>query len=269
MNMKPVIRKLFYTMLVLIIGGGVLTLLIAANGNKKNNTCAGHLINITRSNQVSIISEEDVLRRVEGLIGGIPRSRKLDQFDLRSLESVISKNPWTKTAELWFDSKNILHIKVSEKKPVARVITREGNAFYLDEELNQLPLSPAFSLRLPVFTGFPERQKPSKKDSLLMKEIISISAVIHKNEFWKAQVSQVDITSDKEFEMIPLVGDHVVKFGSADNIEEKFERLFIFYKNVMSRTGMNAYSVVDVRFEGQVVARRKDKKTIKNFPINN
>ena len=58
--------------------------------------------------------------------------------------------------------------------------------------------------------------------------------------------------------MIPVVGNHMVKLGNGENIEQKFNRLFIFYKQVLSKTGFDKYKTIDVQYAGQVVASKKD-----------
>src|SRR4030095_10723863 len=74
--------------------------------------------------------------------------------------------------------------------------------------------------------------------------------------FWMSQVAQVDITPERKFEMIPVVGNHTVKLGDGENIGEKFRRLMIFYQQVLSKTGFERYKLIDVQYKGQVVASR-------------
>jgi cell division protein FtsQ len=61
-----------------------------------------------------------------------------------------------------------------------------------------------------------------------------------------------------EFEMIPVVGNHIIKLGNGQDIAQKFNRLFIFYKEVLSRTGFNKYKTIDVRYAGQVIGGKSE-----------
>lgn len=79
---------------------------------------------------------------------------------------------------------------------------------------------------------------------------------INNDDFWKAQVAQVDVNSEGEFDMMPLVGNHMVKLGNGENVAKKFNRLMVFYKQVLSQAGFNKYRLIDVRFKGQVVASK-------------
>jgi cell division protein FtsQ len=116
------------------------------------------------------------------------------------------------------------------------------------------------SARVPVFTNFPDKKRLSAKDSLLLHDIKKTAWFILNDPFWMGQVEQIDITDCGfkcwSFEMVPTVGNHFVKLGSGDDIERKFQRLFVFYKQVMSRTGFNKYNFVDVQFAGQVIGSK-------------
>ncbi len=56
--------------------------------------------------------------------------------------------------------------------------------------------------------------------------------------FWMAQVAQIDITAERTFEMTPVVGNHLVKLGNGEDMDKKFHRLMVFYKQVLSKTGL-------------------------------
>jgi cell division protein FtsQ len=71
-----------------------------------------------------------------------------------------------------------------------------------------------------------------------------------------AQISQVDITGKRTFEMIPTIGNHVIEFGDGSNCDQKFKRLFIFYKQVLSKTGMERYARINVKYDKQVIGVR-------------
>ncbi len=72
-----------------------------------------------------------------------------------------------------------------------------------------------------------------------------------------AQAAQIAITHSREFEMIPTVGNHLVELGDASNLEEKFGRLMVFYKQVLSRAGMDKYERIKVQYDKQVVGVKK------------
>jgi len=116
------------------------------------------------------------------------------------------------------------------------------------------------SARVLVFTGFPDKKVLTQKDSLLLNDVKTVAQFISKDSFWTSQASQIDITPERNFEMIPVIGNHLVKIGDAENLDQKFHRLFLFYNNVLSKTGFDKYRIIDAQYEGQIVAVRKGEK---------
>ena len=72
-----------------------------------------------------------------------------------------------------------------------------------------------------------------------------------------AQIAQVNIEPNGTFQMVPTLGDHLVLLGSVDQLEDKLNRLFTFYKKVWLGAGVNAYQFIDCRFDHQVIALKK------------
>jgi cell division protein FtsQ len=68
-----------------------------------------------------------------------------------------------------------------------------------------------------------------------------------------AQVSQIDIQPDRTFDMIPVVGNHIIEFGDGTDYDKKFKRLLLFYQQVLSKTGMDVYQKVNVQYARQVI----------------
>jgi cell division protein FtsQ len=205
--------------------------------------------------------EEKEIMRVLNSNGSLV-GQPIESINLQMLERRLEKDKWIRNAELFFDNNNVLQVKVEERIPIARIFNIAGNSFYIDSAGKQLPLSDV-SIRVPMFTGFPSLgNKWSTKDSAMISSIKNLATFINADEFWNAQVSQVDITPQRTFEMIPTLGNHVVRLGRATDLEEKFGRLYTFYKQVWTKVGLEKYATIDVQFNGQVIATRKGAWTI-------
>ncbi len=257
----------------LVIGGGMLVLLIAAMGKQKKNTCTGYSIIIKDGrNEKYFLSETDIMQLLKTAVNGDIKGQSKSNFNLRQMENLLEENAWIKDAQLYFDNKDVLHVVVAEREPVARIFTARGKSFYIDEDENGIPLSQNLSTDVPVFTGVPDREDRRKKDSLLLREIGHTAKFISSQPFWRAQTAQVhlvksDVNSDWEFEMVPVIGNHIIKLGNGYKIEEKFNRLFIFYKEVLSRTGFDKYKTIDVRFAGQVIGSKSENPKVDSIQL--
>jgi cell division protein FtsQ len=258
-NAKTTIRKVLFIGIWLCISTGMFILLLAAIGNKNKVKCSDYILNIRSAADKNFINKADIEKILFKKIGGKIIGMPVTGIRLQELELTLEKNQWIKNAELYFDNKDVLHVVVTEKNPVARIFTATGNSFYIDESGNSMPLSDQYTARVLVFTNFPDNKKLSGKDSLLLSDITSIANTVYHHLFWKSQIAQVDIINNNSFELIPEIGNNIVKLGKGEQIEQKLRRLYIFYQQVLSKTGFDKYKVIDVQYDGQVVASREDR----------
>jgi cell division protein FtsQ len=252
MNTKEILKKASFIAMWIAIGGGMLVLLIAAMGKQKRDHCRDYTIRIKGIQKNFFVDDKDIVNMLKSAAVGKIKDQKKSTINLLKIEEQLEKNVWVKDAELYFDNRDVLHVTITEREPVARIFTSSGKSFYIDEDEKRMSLSDKMSAKVPVFTGFPEKIL-SKRDSSLLHDVETTALFILNNPFWMAQVSQIDITPERNFEMIPVVGNHTVWLGDGENIVQKFHRLFVFYKDVLSQTGFDKYKAIDVQYEGQVV----------------
>lgn len=257
MNIKKTISKIVIMLFWIGIGSGMLLLLVAAVNKKNEELCQDVMVEVNSADENKFIDEKDIKYLVKSISKGNIKGEPVSSFNLNDVESKLEKNVWIKDAELYFDNLSVLNIYVKVRSPFARIITIENGSFYIDEAGIIMPLSDKVSARVPVFTGFPEKNKWDKKDSVLLNDIRTIATYINKDPFWEAQVSQIDITAERSFELIPVLGEHVVNLGTAENIETKLKKLFVFYKEVLTKSGFDKYGRIDLQYAGQIVGKPK------------
>jgi cell division protein FtsQ len=244
-------------MVWIAIGSGLLTLLIAANRKEQNHLCKDVSIKIKGVGETFYIDKGDIITILKNGSGKKLVGQPLNKMNLAGMERLLERSSWVADAEIYFDSQDVLHITAIERQPIARIFTRGGTSFYIDSAARRLPLLQKMSIRVPVVTNFPVEKKLKKQDSIFLNAIRDLSLFITNDSFWNAQVAQIDIVDGMRIELIPTIGNHIIKIGTADNFQEKFNRLFVFYKKVLSKTGFDHYSVVDVQYKGQVVATQR------------
>ena len=251
-NWKKILINTFW----ILAGIGAVVLLGAAMQKKNQKQCTDIRIEITGVERHMFIDEKDVLDMLNA--SGKVEGTTIASLNLRQMETMVEKNPWVRNAEMFLDNNEVLQVRIEERQPVARVFTMEGNSFYVDSDAMRLPLSEKISARVPTFTGFPsDKAVLAKPDSLLLGNIVKLGKYILTDSFWMAQVAQIEITPQAEFEMVPVIGDHIIVLGNANEIDKKFKRLYTFYKQAWLQNGMNTYEKLDVQYNNQVVAIKK------------
>ena len=245
------------------IGATVIVILVAAVRKEDKQKCKGLFVTINGVSNNFFVDKQDIMQAINEYIDGSPVGKPVSILNLRALENDLQKNIWVKKAQLFFDNNTKLQVIITEREPVARVFSTTGTTFYIDSSISMLPLSDKFSARLPVFTGFPsDKMVLRRADSALLREVYQVSMVIQQDSFLMAMVDQVDITAQRTFEIMPKIGNTIIALGDGKDAVEKFAKLKIFYKEVISKAGWNKYSMVDVQYKGQIVAKRKDRAEV-------
>lgn len=256
MKSKKIIRKVLVLSACMIVAAGMIVLLAAANRERPEQVCKRVAISVRGDGEKMFIEKSDVMQQLKNAANGSLINKPLKEINLAKLERSLEKHSWIRDAELYFDSKDELHVIVSEREPIARVFTAAGSSFYIDSAGKRMPLLGGVSVRVPVVTNFSAAKVMNKKDSLMLGSIKTITKFLNEHPFWSAQIAQIDITPSATFELTPVVGNHIIRIGSAEQLEEKLDRLFLFYKQVLSKTGFDKYAVVDVQYKGQVIGQK-------------
>ena len=124
-----------------------------------------------------------------------------------------------------------------------------------------MPVSTKFTARVLIVHGniAPDTKSSySESDSTLGGNIYRLAKFIDNNEFWKAQVEQVSIDELSDFEIVPALGDQTILIGKADDLDAKFKRAMIFYKEVLKNVDAGQYRAVDVRYKEQIICIKKN-----------
>jgi len=185
-------------------------------------------------------------------------------IDLQGIENRILSVRAIRTAEVYFTIRGELVVEVYQRDPIARVIDRSGRGYYIDEEGYIIPTSGNFCSHVLVINGeINEDCRKAKniedqgKGMDLLRDIFIMANYIRDDEFWQAQIMQVYINERQEFELIPRVGAHIIEFGAADEIDTKFEKLWILYDEGFRNKGWNQYDKINLKYRNQVVCTKR------------
>lgn len=236
---------------------GVVVLLGASIRQKNIRKLKGVVVEIKGAEKHMFIDEQDVLQLVNS-----PASvtgRPMRAVPLRKLEMQVKQNPWVNNAEMFFDNQQVLQVSIVEREPIARIFETNGQSYYIDTAMNRMPLSTKLTARVPVFTGYPISKKT---DTTLMQSVILLSRLMNADSFLTAQIAQVDIVANKKFEMIPVLGEHLIAFGDSSLAADKLNRLKAFYQKAWLQHGINTYKIISLEYKGQVVAIKESPKNV-------
>ena len=201
------------------------------------------------------LDESDIMELMqfkrENLVGA-----SIDEVSLKGIESKIERQPYIKKADLYSDLKGNLVVKAELRRPVARIVRNDGANGYIAEDGTIMPVSEKFTSRVLLVSGSYMSQMlkhSNMNESEETKKILELINKIREDEFWRAQIAQLDIDGASRITFFPQVGGEKIEFGKPENLEVKFKKLMIFYKEILPRIGWNKYDRVNLEYEGQIV----------------
>ncbi len=202
----------------------------------------------------------DVYGVLNNQLGYPLKNLPLEELDLKRVETVVQSHPYIESAEVYLDARHALHIKVTQNIPVLRVIPPSGNSYYLEAGGNPMPLSGAFTARVPVLMGEvpgADRNKWTEKEQEQMDKILDIQAIVSSDEYLNSWIDQLIVQANGTYSMYSALTDQYVDLGEADRLGEQLENVKIFCKNVIPVKGVKKYARIDARYQEQIVGKRR------------
>ena len=235
---------------------GLCALIAFAERKHGDMVCKDIVVQLDNVVDNHFLSEAEALNMV---VSGQPqlRGKSFSDINLKEIESKLIYNKHVKDAELFSDLKGNLVVNVELRRPIARLVQEDGPDAYIAEDGTVMPVSDDFASRVLIISGNYVRTILDSENLNNFdegKQLMAMIEFINKDEFWRAQASQLDISSKGKVFIIPQVTSQIVEFGQPIDIENKFAKLKVFYKKILPQMGWTKYSRVSLEYEGQVVA---------------
>ena len=141
-----------------------------------------------------------------------------------------------------------LFVNVKQKELVARIITNDS-IFYLDKNSNFMSLSKLHSADVPVIFGF---NRFSDLDYLT-----KVSLMIRDDKFLNQNITQIIINDNQQINLKLSGLNTFIELGHNNKLEKKIQNLKAFYNRAIRKNDIEKYKEVNLQFENQVVAVKK------------
>ena len=228
----------------------------------KKITCKQLLVSIDYMDSEPLISEGElnavIYEAFDSLVG-----KKLSDIHSVEIENFINEIDFVESAEVFSTINGTMKIKVQQRTPILRVINGTNQNFYMDRKGRLLPVKTGRSTRVLIASGHIAQKYSDTLDASIpgsnqtLHELYNLSTFIKKDDFLNAQIEQVFVTKEGEYELVPKVGRHLIVFGDISNMENKFSKLKVFYKQGMKKSGWKKYKKINLKYKDQVVCEKK------------
>lgn len=246
------LKVIIWVAVVVVVSG----LLIAFETiENKGKLCNNILITIDNQVENHFVDEEDIIQLITVNGTEIIEGAHLNRLNLRDIENRLVVEPFLKSAQIYVDHSGTMMVSVSLRKPMARVVRYNGPDAYIGEDGQLLPVSDKFSKRTIIITGDKSKELSEQVNIATgdYANLYKLIQFIRRDKFLKAQIAQIKLDTNGEVTLLPQVTKQYIEFGKMEDIESKFKKLELFYKEILPRKGWNSYSKVNLKYKNQII----------------
>lgn len=244
------IKRIFILCILLLIAVYLVMSATVLNSEPTQRVCKGMELTIKDSIDYGFITPNEI----KGILKQhklLPEGKELANINVRQIEETLTKHPFIRNAECYLTSGGKVAIDLYQRVPFIRIMSNSGDNYYLDSQ-GEIIVAPNRPVHVVIATGFIDRK--FAKD-----ELYPLGKFLQENEFWKAQIEQINVTAKQELELVPRVGKHILFLGKAGDYNEKFRKLQTFYKEALNQVGWNKYERISIEFTNQIICTKKEK----------
>lgn len=245
------LKKVLLLTVLLLVVAYLAVALTAFNRKPVDQVCRKVELIIKDSVNAGFVTHDEVasILKKKGLY---PVGKKMEDIPMKELEELLDKHPLIEDAECYKTPGGAICVEVTQRLPVLRVMSNKGENYYVDNKGKILPPGSNCIAHLAVVTGNVDK-------SFATKDLYKLGMFLQDNKFWAAQIEQINVTLEKEIELVPRVGDHLVFLGKLDGFEDKLDKLKTFYAKGLNEVGWNKYARISLEFNNQIICTKKEK----------
>ena len=248
MRLKKIVRSLIW-MIVLVATVAFVEL------RRGKRVCQRLVIQVEQTNEHHFINRDDIRLLVTQQQMGPLEGTRLRDIDLKMLEKNVATNNYVQHVDVYHDLTGNVVVQAYQNRPIARILQPGSADAYLGADGRFLPLSERFTARVVLLSGeyMPTLLEADVPKDSVGARVLELVQYIEQDAFWQAQIAQIDMNNAGDIMLYPQVGKQRIDFGKADHLSEKFDKLAVFYDQILPRRGWNHYEKVSLKYENQIV----------------
>lgn len=241
--MKTWQRILVYTLLIVSALGiaGVIAFVVPPRGDR---ICEEIHLSVSDFDEYRFVTTAGIEQHLKSK-GLYPIGTPLSEIDLSEIETSIGEISLIKEAVSYFDSQGNLNISVTQRVPLFRVKTANGD-FYVDTDRKRMPTSRRYTAHVPLVTG-------NVHPEFATAELFDFMLYLSGESRWATAFTQVYVYPNNEVELVPRVGNFIIEMGDLSRYPQKLYKLDVFLDKIPKYKPWDAYSSINLKYKDKVV----------------
>lgn len=245
--MKTIVLRVLLLLAVVICLGAVLGVGCWSSIQKDQQACKEVCIVLCDSMQrryVDALELENHLKRN----AHYPLGRTMDHVDCHSIEQCLLTHDMVREVACYKSPYGKLYIHVQQREPVLYVVSHDGS-YFVDSDRKYMPVRRQIVDQLPTIRG-------AVSQRAAREEYFDFVLWLSSNNYWRERIKDIQVVHTKHVVLHQQAAQGRIILGDLQNYQDKLARL----RKLQSRADVVIDSVgyreYDLRFDGQVVARR-------------
>lgn len=244
-------NTLLWCILSIVLVAYLIAITCYTSYRSQKDLCSKVDIVLNDNSGIKFVTAEDINMEI-GNDDNCFLSKSVSEINTHDLEKRLNSIDKIESANCVFYNKSRLRVEVTPLIPVARIF--DGNkSYYINKDGKRMTANVRYHVDVPIISG--KFGKSNDASSLL-----NVLNFIQADSAWNALISGIKVAKNHDIIITPMIKGHVINFGDTSLIENKFARIKTFYKEVMPQKGWNYYDTISVKWRGQVVATRREKR---------
>lgn len=247
--MKKALRISLSGIFILAFMAGMGMLLHLVAENRHSIACSGIQIDISGSG--AFVTEAGLQKDIDSFYG-IYVGQRIEDVRTAEIEKMVSLKPAVQNCEVWVTDDGVLHVQVSERKPVLR-FDFKGESTFVDRTGMLFPPqgSKCDSLQVMTISCDPARGVDSK----WLEDLLAVAERVSRSKSWSERIAGYVVESNGDLVLLASSGERLV-YGDFSRAEAKFDAMERYFTQIAPRHADSPYKSVNVKYKGQIICRK-------------
>ena len=217
-----------------------------SRGKDREERCKELVCKIVDKDERLYVSEQELFTLLKQH-NAYPVGEYLHRINLQHMENIIRQHPMVRTAECYTAEDGTARIRVTQRVPLLKVVTAD-EAYYIDTDRRKMPLRSSIHDTVPVAMGKVGFEMASTV-------LADFAEWVQEDDYWRARIEAIDVRLPKQVCIKQEGKQEDLMIGDLMGYAGKLEKAEVFYRRTASMEKPR-YRTLDLRYQGQVVARR-------------
>ena len=245
--MKSMVKNIFMTVAVILCLGAVVVGGAWCSSQQDDSLCSSVNIVVNDSLERQFVDTEE-LNIFLKKNGCFPVGKSMSAIDCHALEECLMKHDMVRTASCYKSPFQTIYIQVTQRVPMLIVVSDNG-CYYVDTDRRIMPIRERNAVEVPVFKGNVSQRAATE-------EYFDFVEWLNGNHYWRERIKDVQVSTPKYVVVTQTTLPGKIILGSLDGYKNKLAKLKKLYTKGLDKIGYPDYREYDLRFDGQVVARK-------------